>query len=63
MPSSRMFRIFVDIPALDRLVTYLEANQQAEIDGLTVQVKALTERLSKANSTLAAAIEGEIKNV
>lgn len=54
-----MFRIFVDIPSLDRLVTYLEAKQQVEIDGLATQVKVLTNQLVRSSTELNAAIEGE----
>ena len=52
-------RIIVEIPALDRLVTYLEAAQQAQVDSLSEQVATLTDALSTHTTGLEAAIEKE----
>ena len=48
----RIFRVSVDFPALDRLVTYLEAAQQKEIDAMAAQVRDLTAQLSQHRATL-----------
>ncbi len=46
-----MFRI--TIPALDRLMDYLEGNQQREIDALNDKVAALTTQLAQHRGQLA----------
>jgi hypothetical protein len=51
-------RIIVEIPALDRLVTYLEGAQQVQIDSLSEQVAALTQALQTHRTGLETAIEG-----
>lgn len=52
---SRLFGFVLEIPALDRLMDYLEARQQREIDASTAQVQALASRLSQANAKLVSA--------
>lgn len=52
----------VDIPALDRLLDYLEATQQKEIDALADQVRDLTARLSTTSAELGNSIEGNKTN-
>jgi hypothetical protein len=48
-----MYRsIRIDFPALDRLIDYLEAAQQAEVDLAASQVQQATERLAKSRETL-----------
>lgn len=47
-----MFHIQFDIPALDRLVDYLEGKQQKEIDALVTQ-------LSESTAGLQSSIEKE----
>lgn len=44
----------IRIPALDRLIDFLEARQQAEIDILTIRIKAFTQELRKSNQALQA---------
>jgi hypothetical protein len=41
----RFFRFVIEIPALDRLMDYLEAGQQQEVDDLTARLRASNERL------------------
>ncbi len=55
----RILTVVIQIPALDRLVTYLETKDQAVVDAATTQVQALTQRLAAANTKLGAAIEKE----
>jgi hypothetical protein len=48
-----MFRtVRIDFPALDRLIDFLEAAQQAEVDSATSQIQQATERLTKSRETL-----------
>ncbi len=47
----------VEIPALDALVEFLKANEQAEIDGIADKVKASTAILAKANATLKQSVD------
>lgn len=50
-----MFRLpvlMIDIPALDRLLDYLEGKQQADIDSATAQLSALAQRLQTTNTRL-----------
>lgn len=51
--------IRVEIPALDRLVSLLEAAQQSEVDALTAKVKQLTGKLSTSQRALQGAIDSE----
>lgn len=51
--------IIVNIPALDRLVSFLETGQQAQIDALTATVKASTAGLSTSETALQGAIKKE----
>ncbi len=52
--------INVNIPALDRLMDFLEAQQQAEVDALTAKVKQqLTGKLSTSQQALQGAINLE----
>jgi hypothetical protein len=44
--------IRIDFPALDRLIDFLEANQQAEVDSATSQIQHDTERLAKSRVRL-----------
>lgn len=53
----RLFRIVVEIPALDRLMDYLDAQQQGEIDAGAAQVLALTQRLSQSGTQLGTVIK------
>ncbi len=53
----RLFGIEVSIPALDRLMNYLEAQEQAEIDATEAQVKALSQRLSNSSTQLGVVIK------
>ncbi len=55
----RLFGISVEVPALDRLLDYLEGKKQAEIDSLSAQVNALTLRLQTHRTGLESAIEKE----
>jgi uncharacterized coiled-coil protein SlyX len=55
----RIFRIVVEVPALDRLMDYLEAAQQEELDLMEEQVRQLTARLSKSQTALQGAITKE----
>lgn len=52
----------VDIPALDRLMDYLDAARQREIDALADQVRDLTARLSTTSTELGNSIEGNKQN-
>lgn len=49
----------IQIPALDRLVDYLLAEDQKEIDAATAAVQAIAARLKKSNLALEAKIKGE----
>jgi hypothetical protein len=42
----------IDFPALDRLIDYLEATQQAEVNLATLQIQQATERLKKSRVSL-----------
>jgi hypothetical protein len=53
--------IKVEIPALDRLVTYLEDQQQKEIDALTAQVQKFTSGLGKTSSELQSSVDQNTK--
>ncbi len=53
----RLFRIVVEFPALDRLLDYLKAHDQAELDAATEQIVKLTERLKQSGAKLAASQE------
>ncbi len=53
----RLFGISVEVPALDRLLDYLEGKKQAEINSMSAQVNALTLRLSTHRTGLESAIE------
>ncbi len=52
-------RIVVDIPALDRLVTFLESREQVQIDALAQRVGQLTAVLTKSNTALLGIIQKE----
>jgi len=54
-----MFRLLIDIPSIDRLVDYLEGKQQVEIDQLSGQITALTQRLQTHRTALEGQIEKE----
>ena len=48
-----MFRtVRIDFPALDRLIDFLEAAQQAEVDLAASQIQQATERLAKSRLSL-----------
>lgn len=56
----RAFRVFlVEIPALDRLMNYLEAAEQREIDAASEQVDTLTADLKQSQTALQGAIPKE----
>jgi len=55
--------ITVDIPALDRLVAYLEGQQQQQIDALTAQVQKMTAGLSKSSSELQGSVDQTTKEL
>lgn len=55
----RIGRILVEIPALDRLMNYLEAADQREIDGLSDRVTALTTELKQSQTSLQGALPKE----
>lgn len=59
--SSGNFVIRVDIPALTDLVAFLQGGQQAQIDALTSEVGALTQRLKRSNEGLQQAVVTESK--
>jgi hypothetical protein len=44
--------IRIDFPALDRLIDFLEAAQQTEVDLATSQVQQATVRLAKSRGSL-----------
>jgi sialic acid synthase SpsE len=44
--------IRIDFPALDRLIDFLEAAQQAEVDLAKSQIQQATERLTKSREKL-----------
>lgn len=48
----RLFVVNVEFPALDRLLDYLEAAEQKEIDALTLQAEQLLTRLEQSRKTL-----------
>lgn len=48
----RIFRVAVEFPALDRLLDYLQAQQQAEVDALTQRVDAATTALAQSRARL-----------
>lgn len=52
MPTFRMLNITIHIPALDRLMNYLEAAQQAEVNSLRDTVVVLNARLKQSNDRL-----------
>ncbi len=52
-------RILVEIPALDRLMDFLDAAQQQEINALNAQVQSLTQRLHNSNTSLDGTIAKE----
>ena len=55
-----MLRIVrVEFPALDRLLDYLEAQDQAEIDALKQRVDDLTKALAQARTGLESTIQKE----
>lgn len=54
----RQIRILVDIPALDRLLAFLEAGQQSEVDKSSALIAALTMRLQQHRLSL----EGNIQS-
>ncbi len=56
----RLFRIIVEIPALDRFLDYLEAQSQTEVDTATAALAALAARLASTNTRLLGAINKEI---
>jgi uncharacterized coiled-coil protein SlyX len=49
----------ISFPALDGLVAWLTGQQQKEIDGLTAQVKQLTQSLQDHQQSLQTAINKE----
>lgn len=51
------FVLVLQIPALDRLLSYLEAQQQAQIDSLVAQVTALTQQLKQHSEALQGAVD------
>ena len=55
----RTITIHIDFPALDRLVTFLENNDQAAIDAATEAVKAATVNLKQSSQALSAAVQKE----
>lgn len=42
----RIFRIFIEFPALDRLMDYLEAARQKELDDLAAQLNQSSDGLA-----------------
>jgi len=52
----RIAKITVEIPALDRLLDFLEANQQKEIDTLSDQVARATQTLKQSTDRLQKAV-------
>ncbi len=51
--------ITIKIPALDRLMDYLEASQQAEIDAATQKLNLATQQERLANTQLEVNIQKE----
>ncbi len=53
------FRVLVQIPALDRYLDWLEAQDDTQdiVNGLTVQVKQLTQRLQVSSQSLDKTLE------
>ncbi len=49
----------IDIPALDRLVDYLNGVNQKQLDALTAQVAGLTVRLKASNDALQVILKGK----
>ncbi len=49
--------IRVDIPALDRLVDYLTASDQPEVDAMAAQVRSATDALRQSTEALQGAIQ------
>lgn len=49
--------IVVEIPALDRLVNYLEKQDQSKVDALAEVVKQFTGRLKLSSGRLKAAVQ------
>ncbi len=49
--------IRIEFPALDNLVTYLNSNQQKQLDALAAQLIELKNQLKQSGSTLEDAIE------
>jgi len=52
MFGSALFTIRVDVPALDRLVNFLQTSQQAQIDAITAQLGQQTQRLNQSSTAL-----------
>jgi len=48
----RIFRVLIDFPALDRLMNYLEAEQQKDIDSATARINEVAQRLKTARERL-----------
>lgn len=53
----RLAKILVEIPALDRLLDFLEANQQKEVDALGDQIAQATSTLHKSTDRLQKAVK------
>lgn len=51
--------ITIQVPALDRLLDYLQGIQQGNVDAATVQIVALNARLKQSNDRLAVAVQNE----
>lgn len=58
----RLLRVLVDIPALNRLLDFLEADEQSDVDAMTVQVRAAKVRLTQSNAALRAKIQENQQN-
>jgi uncharacterized coiled-coil protein SlyX len=54
-----MLTVRIDVPALDRLVDYLTAKQQTEIDALAARVAQLTQALKQSSTHLEASVENQ----
>lgn len=56
-----LFKIQIEIPALDALVEVIKAmnNQQAQIDALTSQVTALTASLHSSTADLQGSVDNQ----
>lgn len=53
--------VTVDIPAITRLVDYLEGAQQKQLDSQSAQITALTQKLQPHTTGLQTAIDQEKK--